>query len=97
MKGDIACVSPLHFSPLASLLPRLFISPPLLAWGLYLCLYCLVERVGAFYEFDQFVNAFVCACESPPLSVSAVSEDVSVSLVDFAVLGDVLAGLECDP
>src|SRR5258705_1433426 len=37
------------------------------------------------------------ACESAPLSVSAVSEDVMVSLVDFAILGDVLAGLECGP
>ena len=49
------------------------------------------------YEFNQFVDAFRCACESAPLSVSAVSEDVSVSLVDFAILGDVLSGLECGP
>ena len=72
-------------------------SPPLFAWGLFMYLYCLVKHVGVFYEFDQFVDAFWCAHESAPLSMSTMSEGVTVSLVDFAILGDVLAGLEHGP
>jgi len=97
VKGGIACVSPLLFLPQVSFLPCFLTSPPQFTWGLFMYLYCLVECIGAFYEFDQFVDAFWCACESTPLSVSTVSEDVMVSLVDFAILGDVLAGLEHGP